>query len=261
MRQRRRRRAPDPFAPGSTRSEDTCGKSSSAPRFPWTASCRRPADRPRIRPRGSCEPPPLSAVLPLAVIVHHSVVCAVCEPRRGHDRLVAADVYPRAAGASPNARSAFCSSDGRRWNERASGFSRHHVEAGSSTCLVAPAGGLMTNTQTLAPARQLVETNKAHFPMRAQNIGRLGMRFWLKRLSSVATSSVSPRSAGRFLPAADSLRISSWSPTKAPFAYRRCSATRHADDLQHDVRPATPGAVSDVHIIPEFMERDRGQSA
>ena len=34
---------PGPFVLGSTQGEDTCRKSSSAPWFPWTASCRRPA--------------------------------------------------------------------------------------------------------------------------------------------------------------------------------------------------------------------------
>src|SRR5207249_1348923 len=42
-----------PFVLGSNRESDPCGRLSSAPRFPWMASCKRPAGRPRIRPRAS----------------------------------------------------------------------------------------------------------------------------------------------------------------------------------------------------------------
>ena len=84
----------------------------------------------------------------------------------------------------------------------------------------------MTDTQTLAPARQLAETNKARFPnespeYRAARNALLVEEIELRRhIERVASS------GGRFLQAADSLRISSLSPRKAPFACRRCSATK-----------------------------------
>ena len=84
----------------------------------------------------------------------------------------------------------------------------------------------MTDTQTLAPARQLAETNKARFPnesaeYRAARNALLVEEIELRRhIERVA-------SQRRALPAGGaSLGTSSSSPRTAPFACRRCSATK-----------------------------------
>ena len=62
--------------------------------------------------------------------------------------------------------------------------------AGGHLVAHAPAGGLMTDTQTLTPARQLADTNKARFPDEsAEYRAARNALLVAKRLSSVATSS------------------------------------------------------------------------
>ena len=81
----------------------------------------------------------------------------------------------------------------------------------------------MTDTQTLATARQLAETNKAHFPNEsaeyraARNallVAEIELRRHIERVASQR----------RALP--QSLRTSSSSPGAARFAYRRCLEAR-----------------------------------
>lgn len=84
----------------------------------------------------------------------------------------------------------------------------------------------MADTQTLAPARQLAETNKACFPNEsteyraARNallVEEIELRRHIERVASQRRA---------FLRGGDSLRTSSLSPREAPFACPRCSATK-----------------------------------
>ena len=122
-------------------------------------------------------------------------------------------------------------------------------------------GELMTDRQTLAPARQLAETNKANFPnesteYRAARNALLVEEIELRRhIERVASQRRALPPGGR-LP--QDFELVSEKARSLVDAVRR---QRYADGLQHDVRSTTQGAMSHVHIIPELLERDRRQSA
>ena len=76
----------------------------------------------------------------------------------------------------------------------------------------------MTNTQTLGPAQQLAESNKAHYPMKAQSTAKLAMRSSSKRLSCVGTSNVWRRNGVHCRRVVKFRKTPSLSPSTAPLA-------------------------------------------
>ena len=120
----------------------------------------------------------------------------------------------------------------------------------------------MTDTHTLAAARQLAETNKAHFPnesaeYRAARNALLVEEIELRRHIERVASQRRALPPGGTIPQDFELVSENGLVRLSSAVWRQ----GYAADLQHDVRSTAQSAVSHVHIIPEFLERHRGQSA
>ena len=121
----------------------------------------------------------------------------------------------------------------------------------------------MAATQTLASARELADTNKAHFPnesaeYRAARNGLLIEEIELRRQLEHVAAHRRALPPGGEIPQ-DFEFASETGPVRLSHLFG--TSRRHLTGLQHDVWPATQITVSLVHIVRHFVERDRDQSA
>jgi hypothetical protein len=120
----------------------------------------------------------------------------------------------------------------------------------------------MADTQTLAPARQMAASNKAHFPnespeYRAARNAHLAEEIELRRHLERVAEQRRALPPGGEIPQ-DFEFASESGPIRLSNLFRDKDTV---NDLQHDVRTAAQGTVPLLHLDPRLLEWHRDQSA